>query len=154
MLYGDIRDHSISSYEVARLLVNMHQICILSALSCRQRTDSPTCSFPLKTYKRQPFVGFRASGGSLYLSTTPLNVFVSAASLPELAKFGPAGGSALSRSDAFKPGAKEFCEGRGDRERRFSRLRGDSDCSARQKMTAHWRVTCSVSSATSLAAIW
>lgn len=50
--------------------------------------DSPTWSLPLKTYMRQLLTGFLASGGSLYLRTTPWKVLVSAASAPEGAKLG------------------------------------------------------------------
>lgn len=53
----------------------------------------PTCSFPLNTYNLHPTDGFRASGGSWYLSTvlvpSPcLTVFVAAARRPEGLKFG------------------------------------------------------------------
>ena len=53
--------------------------------------DLPICSVPLKTYNRQFFNGFLASGGSLYLIWTPLTRFVSLASNPEFPKFGFSG---------------------------------------------------------------
>lgn len=53
-----------------------------------RESNSPTSSFPLKTYNRHCFDGFRASGGSLYFKTTPLYVFVSVASKPLRPKLG------------------------------------------------------------------
>lgn len=43
---------------------------------------------PLNGYNRHLRFGFLASGGSLYLITTPLYVFVSSVSFPDRAKFG------------------------------------------------------------------
>lgn len=42
----------------------------------------------LKGYSRHLRLGMRASGGSLYLITTPRNVFVSSVSAPDSSKFG------------------------------------------------------------------
>lgn len=42
----------------------------------------------LKGYKRHLLFGMRASGGSLYLITTPLNVLVSSTKAPDSSKFG------------------------------------------------------------------
>ena len=76
----------------------------------------PTCSLPLKTYNLKFWVGFLASGGSLYFSNTPLTsafpaaaalagstltVLVSAARRPEGAKFG-LGGSFLGGGEAYR----------------------------------------------------
>lgn len=81
------------------------------ALSPHPPNYSPTCSFPLKTYNLQFFVGFLASGGSWYLSTTPVTsgvpaldacsevtrtVLLSAARSPEFAKLGFGGDFARS----------------------------------------------------------
>lgn len=106
--------YTVTADEVRRLLVDLYQLCgmhINVVPGETQCLDSPTCSFPLKTYNLQFFVGFLASGGSWYLSTTPvtsgvpaldacsavtLTVLLSAARRPEFAKLGLGGDFARS----------------------------------------------------------
>lgn len=57
----------------------------------------------LKPYKRHIWEGFRASGGSWCTSTTPFTVLLSAASLPDRAKF--ASGSGLSSFPCLPSGS-------------------------------------------------
>lgn len=62
--------------------MNVEEVCArdwvltLEALLPFSIAHSPTCSLPLKAYSRQFLVDFRASGGSLYLRTTPRSVLL------------------------------------------------------------------------------
>lgn len=88
---------------------------------------SPTCSFPLNTYKRHPTDGLRASGGSWYLSTVPVpsacfTVFVAAARRPEAPKFGFALSSGDLEREPPAEGAREGRRGEAERREEPSRL--------------------------------
>lgn len=111
-LYGRDRQGMPTAYVSVSILFvhsDQNQCAGFSVGSSNQ--NSPTCSFPLKTYNRQLFVGFLASGGSWYLRTTPvtsgvpafaalsedtLTVLLSAARRPEFLKLGLGGDFARS----------------------------------------------------------
>ncbi len=56
---------------------------------CKDRSHFSGLRLPLKTYSRHFFLGFLASGGSLYLTSTLLKVLVSAARAPDTPRFTP-----------------------------------------------------------------
>lgn len=87
----------ITPNEIARLSINVNQIYFhnsqnfMMIIRMKKVEHLPICSVPLNTYNLQFLVGFLASAGSLYLTTTPLTVLVSLARRPELLKFGFSG---------------------------------------------------------------
>jgi hypothetical protein len=108
---------------VSVLARSSHQRGMRSILS--HPGSLPTCSFPLNTYNLKFWVGFLASGGSLYFSNTPvtsafpaaaalagstLTVLVSAAKRPEGAKLG-LGGSRFGGGEAYQGGMHDVSLG-------------------------------------------